>query len=159
MKPVVNCRLVKTIKGNQKFQFVKKHLKKGVAYRAYVQPYTIVNGKKVAMGRSPLLHSVTNNLSKDKKYTNVSRVITSKSKVTVKVGKTVRIKGKKLVLKKKGKKRLKHEDKFRYQTSNKKIATVSRSGVIRGKKAGRCKVYVIAENGVRKVIKVTVKKK
>lgn len=45
----------------------------------------------------------------------------------------------------------------RFESSNKKIATVSSKGVIKGLKKGTCYVYVYAQNGVCKKIKVTVK--
>ena len=46
---------------------------------------------------------------------------------------------------------------LRYVSSNKKIATVSKSGKITAKSKGSCKVYVIAVNGARKAVRVTVK--
>jgi uncharacterized protein YjdB len=46
---------------------------------------------------------------------------------------------------------------MRYESSNTKIATVSAKGVIKANKAGTCYVYVYAQNGVAKKIKVTVK--
>ncbi len=150
-----SCKLVKTIKGNNKFKYVRKGLKKGVEYKAYVLAYDIINGKKATIGKSLALHSVTNNASK--KFTNPSKITVKKAKLSVKAGKKVKIKGQKLVLKKKGKKMLKHCEKFRYQSTNTKIATVSKSGVITGKKAGTCSIYIVAINGVSKVVKVTVK--
>ena len=50
-----------------------------------------------------------------------------------------------------------HAPKLRYVSSNKKIATVSKTGKITAKSKGSCKVYVIAVNGASKVVKVTVK--
>ena len=50
-----------------------------------------------------------------------------------------------------------HEAKLRYISSNKKIATVSKSGRITAKSKGSCKVYVIAVNGASKAVSVTVK--
>ena len=45
----------------------------------------------------------------------------------------------------------------RYETSNPRIAVVSTKGVIAGKAKGSCIVYVYAQNGVCKELKVTVK--
>jgi uncharacterized protein YjdB len=42
-------------------------------------------------------------------------------------------------------------------TSNSKVATVSKSGKITAKGKGTCKIYVVAVNGVRKTVSVTVK--
>ena len=51
-----------------------------------------------------------------------------------------------------------HAAEFRYTSSNSAIATVSKTGVITGVKAGTCTVYVQSVNGVYKAIKVTVSK-
>ena len=50
-----------------------------------------------------------------------------------------------------------HLGKFRYESTNKKIATVSKKGVIKGIKKGSCYVYVYTQNGLYKRIKVRVK--
>ena len=148
------CRLVKTTNSNT-FKYVKKNLKTGTPYKAYVKAFAKVNGKKVTIGKSLLLHSVTGNEAG--KYTNAAKIKGGKTSVSVKAGKTVKLKGQKLVLKKKGLKRLQHCAKFRYVSSNKKIATVSSSGKITGVKKGSCKVYIFAANGVRKTVNVKVK--
>ena len=57
---------------------------------------------------------------------------------------------------KKNKKPLRHEAKFRYASSNKKVAKVSRKGKIIAVGKGECIVYVYAVNGSAKKIKVTV---
>lgn len=46
--------------------------------------------------------------------------------------------------------------KVTYLSSNKKIATVSKSGKIKAKRKGTCKIYVKA-HGITKTIKLTVK--
>ena len=45
----------------------------------------------------------------------------------------------------------------RYESTNTKIATVSKAGVVKAKKKGTCYIYAYAQNGVSKKIKVTVK--
>ena len=74
-------------------------------------------------------------------------------KLTVKKGKKVKIKAKLL---KKGKVAT-HIAKFRYETSNKAIATVDAKGYIKAKKKGTVKIYVYTQNGICKTIKVKVK--
>jgi uncharacterized protein YjdB len=49
-----------------------------------------------------------------------------------------------------------HAPKLRYVSSNKKIATVSKSGKITAKSPGSCKIYAIAVNGARKTIRINV---
>ena len=51
----------------------------------------------------------------------------------------------------------KHTARLRYYSSNKKIATVSKSGKIKAKAKGSCKIYAVAANGVRTTVSVTVK--
>lgn len=70
----------------------------------------------------------------------------SKSSASVKVGKTVKIKASAVL-----------DSKITYKSSNKKVATVTAKGVVKGKKAGKAKITVSA-NGVSKTFKVTVKK-
>ena len=50
-----------------------------------------------------------------------------------------------------------HVRTLRYSSSDPGIATVSKSGKITAKRAGKCKIYVYAHNGVNKTITVTVK--
>ncbi|MBQ6360290.1 MAG: Ig-like domain-containing protein [Lachnospiraceae bacterium] len=46
---------------------------------------------------------------------------------------------------------------MKYEITNPKIASVSKKGVIKGKKKGSCYVYIYAQNGVSKKLKVIVK--
>ncbi|WP_395026543.1 Ig-like domain-containing protein [Robinsoniella sp.] len=46
---------------------------------------------------------------------------------------------------------------FTYKSTNKKIATVNSSGVIKAKRKGTCKIRVYTFNGKKKEIQVTVK--
>ena len=95
---------------------------------------------------------------KNKKYSNPKKIKVSKSKYTIKTGKTAKIKAK-TVLVSKNKKDLtnKHARKFRYASTDKLVATVSSKSVIKGKAKGTCYIYVYARNGFPKKIKVTVK--
>ena len=51
----------------------------------------------------------------------------------------------------------KHIVPYRYFSTNDKVASVSKTGKIKGKKKGTCTIYVVATNGVKKSIKVTVR--
>lgn len=44
-----------------------------------------------------------------------------------------------------------------FESSDPKIASVDKKGVVKGLKKGTCYIYVYAQNGVYKKIKVTVK--
>ena len=87
------------------------------------------------------------------KYRNATKVTVKKTKVTLRSGKTFALKGKAIV-KKPNKK---HCAAVRYFSTNKKIATVSAKGVIKGVKKGSCKVYAYSQNGKYKMVSVTVK--
>lgn len=133
----------------------KKKISKKGSYKVQVNAYRIVNGKKEVIAKSLSLHVV----GKDKKgYTNAKSVKVSKTKLTVKKGKSKKIKAQ-TVKQNKRKKLLpkKHIVPYRYYSTNTKIASVSKNGKIKGKKKGSCTVYVVAANGVKKGVKVTVK--
>lgn len=147
---------VKTIKGNKTFKWTKSGLKKRTAYKAYVKAYVMKNGKKTYLRKSPMVHAYTSGGTKF--FTNSKSVTVKKTKVSLKAGKTYKIKASVTRLSK-GKKLMpaNHAPKLRYVSSNKKIATVSRSGKITAKSKGSCKIYVIAVNGAKKTVAVTVR--
>lgn len=150
----------KTIKNNKtvsatitKINGKKLNLKKN--YKLYVIAYKLVDGKKLIQAKSITGHIVGR---KNVAYTNVKAIKLTKTKYTIKVGKTAKIKAK-TVLVDKTKKQLSdaHAKEFRYASSNKTIATVNKNGKIKGISAGTCTIYVYARNGYAKKIKVTVK--
>ena len=150
------CKNVKTIKGNKTFKWIKSGLKKGTAYKFYVRAYVTKNGKKTYVSKSPMMHAYTGNGTKN--YTNAKSVTVNKTKVTLKKGKTFKIKA--TVNKVSKKKKLmpkSHAPALRYITSDKKIATVNSKGKIKAKAKGKCTIYAYAHNGVSKKVKVTVK--
>ena len=150
------CRLVKTLKGDGKLRWVKKGLKKNTAYKAFIKAYVMKNGKKSYVRTGPVVHAFTT--GGDKKFTNPKGVSVKKSAVTLKKGKTYRIKGKVTRLKK-TKKLIStdHAPVLRYLSTDKRVATVSRSGKVRAKGRGSCTVYAYAANGARKAIRITVR--
>ncbi len=152
----ISAKKVKTIKGNKTFKWTKKGLKAKKGYKAVVKAYTIKNGKKTYVRTSPMVHAYTSGGTS--KYTNAKSVTVKKASVSLKAGKTYKIKANVVKLQK-GKKLVptSHAPKLRYVSSNKKIATVSKTGKITAKAKGSCKVYVIAVNGASKAVSVTVK--
>ena len=152
-------KAAKTVKKNTtvsttitKINGKKINLKKN--YKIYVTAYKVVDGKKVRLAKTIMGHVVG---KQNTRYSNVKKITLSKSKYSVKVGKTVNVKAKTVLVNKK-KKQLSdaHAAEFRYATSNKKIATVDKSGKITGVSAGTCTIYVYARNGYAKTVKVTV---
>ena len=51
----------------------------------------------------------------------------------------------------------KHAPTLRYASTDKSIATVTKSGKVKAKTKGTCYVYVYAKNGYAKRVKITVK--
>ncbi len=154
------AKLVKSIKGNAKTSLLiskinKKKISTKGTYKAQIKAYRIVKGKKETIGRTMSMHVV----GKHKKgYTNAKAIKVSKAGTTVKKGKTQKIKAK--TIKQDSRKKLlpkKHIASYRYYSTNEEIASVSSAGTIKGKNKGKCTVYVVSANGVKKGIKVTVK--
>ena len=124
-------------------------------YKIRVVAYKYVDGKKVVLAKSLTAHIVGR---KSKKYTNVKSITVKKTKETIRLGKTRTIKAK-VNLQDKRKKQLSkaHAAEFRYVSTDKKVATVSKKGKIKAVGKGKCYVYVYAKNGCAKKITVTVK--
>ncbi|MCM1500639.1 MAG: DUF1542 domain-containing protein [Clostridium sp.] len=144
---------VKDITSASKTSYKKTKLKKNKWYKYRIVAYKIVNGQKMAIGQSLLLHSYTG--AKTDSYSNPSKITVKKKTITVKVGKTAKMNAKMVMPK--GKKLKRHTDKVRYIVSDKDIVTVNKKGKIKAKKKGTCTVYACAQNGVYKAVKVKVK--
>ena len=140
-----------TVKGSSKVTYTHKSLSKGTYYKYIVLAYKNVNGKKVILSKAKTLHVVTGG---SKTYANASSVKPAKTSVSVTKGKTYTLKATTVLPK--GKKAKVHRS-LAFESSNTQIATVTSKGVITGKKAGTCYVYVYAQNGKYYKVKVTVK--
>ena len=129
--------------------YTQKKLKKGTYYKYLI---VAVNGEK-ALSTSKTIHVAT----KGGKVGNSKSITTKakKNKVSLKKGKTFKL-GAKAVAQSKKLKVKKHRA-IAYESSNKKIATVSGKGVIKAVGKGTCYVFAYAQNGVCKKIIVTVK--
>lgn len=147
-----NYKKAKTVKSTGNRSYTHKNLKKNRAYKYYIATYKIKGGKKFYQSKSPVIHVAMS----QEKSTNVKSISVNKAKVSLKEKKTFQIKATAKAENKK-KKILAHADKFRYYTNDKKVATVTKKGKIQAKKKGSCSIFVIANNGVSKEIKVTVK--
>ncbi|MBQ8085203.1 MAG: Ig-like domain-containing protein, partial [Lachnospiraceae bacterium] len=154
-KPAKTINKNTTVKANiTKINGKKINLKKN--FKLYVAAYKMVDGNKEILAKTITGHVVGR---KNTKYSNAKNIkITSKTKVSLKQGKTSKIKAK-TVLVEKGKKQLSnaHAKEFRYASSNNSIATVDKKGKVKGVAKGTCTIYVYARNGYAKKIKVTVK--
>ena len=149
-------RKLATITGGDISTWTQKDLKKGTYYKYVVKAYRLVNGKKVVTDTSISVHAVTGG----GKYGNAKAVSVTQignkknvSKITLKMGKTAQIKAKEV---KKDKKIERHR-KLCYESSNTKVVTVTPDGLIRATGKGTCTIWVYAQNGVYKALKITVK--
>ncbi len=120
-----------------------------------IKAYRIVNGKKDYIGNSRILYVAGD---KNKKYTNVSKLKPSKKTVTVKKGKKKKLQTK--YKKQNSDKKLvtdSSDKKLNYYSLDPSIATVDPAGKVKGVKKGKCKIYIVAHNGVRTSVTVVVK--
>lgn len=127
-----------------------KKISKGTYYKFII---VAVDKDNNVVSSSKTIHSATlgGKVGNCKKLTTKAK----KNKVTVKAKKTFKLKAKQKAEKKKLK--IKNHRKLMYESSDTSIATVNKSGVIKGLKKGKCTVYVYAQNGIFKKITVTVK--
>ncbi len=128
--------------------FTNKKLKKGTYYKYMV---VALNEKDEVVAVSKLIHVAT----KGGKVGNCKKLKVNKSKVNLKQGRKFKLKVKQIAESKKVK--LKKHRKIAFESDNQDVAVVSNKGVITAKKKGKCSVYVYAQNGVYKQVKVTVK--
>ncbi|MBQ1407627.1 MAG: leucine-rich repeat protein [Eubacterium sp.] len=151
------CKLIKKLAAG-KTSFKQKKLKKGKYYKYIVVAYKKFGNTEVTISASPTIHAATkggkNGVAKAVKVTSVGKNKGKKAlKVTIKKGKTAKIKASEV----KADKPIKRHRKLAYESSNTKVATVTKKGSIKAVGKGKCKIYVYAQNGVNKVINVTVK--
>lgn len=127
-----------------------KKISKGTYYKFII---VAVDKNNNVVSSSKTIHSATlgGKVGNCKKLTTKAK----KDKVTVKAKKTFKLKPTQKAEKKKLK--IKNHRKLMYECSDTSIATVNKSGVIKGLKKGKCTVYVYAQNGIFKKISVTVK--
>ena len=140
-----------------------KKVSKAVTYKTSNKKVATVNakGKITAKKNGKAVITVISKANKKKTVkikvtvgTPVTSIKLSKTKASLTVGKTLKLKA--TVAPKKA-----SSKSVVWKTSNKKIATVSANGVVKGIKAGTVKITALAKDGSgkKKVCKVTVKKK
>ena len=127
--------------------WTQRKLKKGTYYKYMVVAY---NGKGKAIAYSKTIH-VTTLGGKKVNPTNVK--LKSPKKLTLKVKKKAQIKAS-YVLAKKAK--MSNHRGLAYESSNTKVASVSKKGQITAKKKGVCTIYVYGQNGSMNKIQVKV---
>ena len=127
----------------------QKKLQKNTYYKYIV---AAVDGRGNVLARSKAIHVAT----KGGKKGNVKKVTSGSSKVTLKIKKTTKIKAK--AISESGKVKVAKHRGLSYESSDMKVATVSKSGKIKAVGTGKCTIYVYAQNGAFAKVKVTVKR-
>ena len=147
---------LKTVKKNAvKFTKVAGNkVKKGNYYKFLV---VAVDQNSKVVSTSKTIHAASGGgkVGNDKKVRTAADK--KKNRISLAKGKTFKLKAK--AMPQSAKYKVKKHRGIRYETTNKKIATVSSKGVIKGVKKGKCCVYAYAQNGVFAKIKVTVTEK
>ena len=127
-----------------------KKLEKGKSYKFFVLAYKMNKGYQKCLATSNIIHACTTGGT----ITNVKQVKLEETKITLKKGKTWKIKAG--TVKKDSKKTLKKILSLRFESSDKTVAAVSAKGVVTAKKKGKATIFVYAQNGVCATVKVTV---
>ena len=145
-------KLKKTVKNPNTVKWNRKKLKKGKYYKYTVVAYKNVNGQKLPIAASCMVHCTT----KAKSNTIAKGVKVNKTKVTLAAGKTFKIKAKEIKAEK-GKVIRPHRV-ISYESSKPEVAKVEKkTGKVTAVAAGTTYIYAYAQDGVYKKIKVTVK--
>jgi len=130
-----------------------KKVKKGKYYKFLV---VAVNKKGMVVSISKLIHAATKG-GKAGNHKSVTMKAKNRkvSKITLKKGKTLKLKVKLTPVSKKLKVS-KHVG-ARFESTKTGVASVNSKGVVKAKSKGSCYIYAFAQNGAFKKIKVTVK--
>jgi len=145
--------LKKTVSVTKGLSCSFKGLKKGKTYRAYVKAWA--GGNKSYIGEaSPTVYAIAGGYSDSR--CNPKSVTVKKTRLSLRVGKTAKISAKVKGVKS-HRKVLQKVSTLRYYSTNSNVATVSSSGKVTGVGIGSCKVWVVANNGVRKSVTIIVK--
>lgn len=142
-------KLIKNITKGSAASFTAKKLAKGKGYRFIVRAYKKAGEKMVTISASKSVHIVTNGGKK----ANAKSIKLGKVKKTLKKGKTLALKASIA----KQKKKTPNCRKLCYESSDSKVATVTKAGKVKAKAKGKCTIYIYAHNGLCKQVKITVK--
>ena len=151
--------LVKSVQGAGKVSIhIKKRngkkLNQKKNYQVKVRAYRMVNGQKQYVSSSVTLCIAGRNSA----YTNAKNIRLAAKKITLKKGRKTKIQA--TVVRQNNKKALlpkRYVANLRYESSNTKVAAVTKNGKIKAKNRGTCTITITAENGIRKQVKVKVK--
>lgn len=144
-------KLLKSIKTNSTTSWSQNKLTKDTYYKYMVVAFKNVNGEKMPISASVIIHVPT----KGGKVTVAKSVQVNKTSVSLKKGKSFTMKASEV--KDETKLKIKAHRNLTFESSNKAVATVNAKGKISGKKKGTATIYIYTQNGIYKTVKVTVK--
>ena len=156
-KAYVRCgKTLKKIKTTKSTSYTRKGLTTGKDYKYKVVANTKVNGKTVVMAKSFTVHTLAGKYNS--KYTVARKVTAKKTSLLLSTGKTTQLLAS-TAKAKAGRSLLPttHAAKYRYVSTNKNVAKVSRTGKVTAVGNGTCKIRILAQNGVYTNVNVTVK--
>lgn len=130
-------------------KILKANVKKGTYYKFVVVAFD-KNNKAISTSKTVHVATKGGKVGNDKKVTTAAK----KNKVSLKKGKTFKLKAKPIVQSRKLK--VKRHRKMAYETSNNKVAIVT-GGKIKAIGKGSCYIYAYTQNGVCAKVKVIVK--
>lgn len=139
---------IRTVKNGKTTSCTMKNLKPGTYYKYLIVAYKNKNGRKRVTHTSQSAHSVTNGGS----CGNPAKVSCSPSALTLKKGRSKMLKP----AFRETKPVKMHIARFRFYSDRPDVAAVSKKGNVRAKGTGNCNIYVYAQNGFYKKIRVTV---
>ena len=148
------CKKVGSVKASDSLSYTFSGLKKNTAYKAYVKAWKKEGGVKTYIGKAnPVVHAATGGSSGA--YCNAKSITVNKTELTISKGKTASVKVR-LQGTDPDKKIIEHNAAIRFRNSNKAVAAIDSTGRITALNEGTCRIYIIANNGVRTSVKVTV---
>ena len=137
----------------EKTRLTFKHLKKKSIYKMRVSAFTLSSGKKSYICESHNVHCITGGSTK--KHTNAASIAIRDQRLDLSVGDRQKITAS-LTGQDPQKDILPCGNLLRYLSEDTSVAVVSKEGKIRAVAPGRCRVFVIAPNGIRSSVNVSV---
>lgn len=134
--------------GKNATKYSRKKLKKGTYYKYFIVGYVMKDGKKETVEISKTLHATTSGGKKG----NATSVKASATSLTLKVGQTATVKARE-----QSSRKVNIHRRLRFESENETVASVQGTkGVITANQAGTCTIYIYAQNGLYRKIKITV---
>ena len=131
-------------------QLYTKEAEEGKLSKYMVAAYKVIGGEKRVISTSKVIYIA----AAGGKAGNHKTIKLKKKQLKLKKGKTAKIAAS--LIAESAKKPVKKYRGKRYESSNTQIASVSGKGTVKGKNKGVCYIYVLAQNGIFKKVKVTV---